>query len=90
MRRGGKGNAFGPMIIFIALLAFIIMMLTFMPLIFGEAEATANVSGMDNETAAAYEASSGVVVVSHNMMYILGIVVTGAVVVFGLYLAGRW
>ena len=85
-----RGNMFGPMVIFSCLLAFIIMIIVFMPMIFGEAEAAANVSSMDNETRSAYNATSGFVQTGHSMMYIVGLIVVAAFVVFGLFLFTRF
>lgn len=85
-----RGNMFGPMVIFSCLLAFVILMIAFMPMIFGEAEAAANVSSMDNETRAAYNATSDIVQTGHSMMFIVGLIVVAAFVVFGLFLFTRF
>lgn len=85
-----RGNMFGPMVIFSCLLAFVILIITFMPMIFGEAEAAANVSSMDNETRAAYNATSDIVQTGHSTMFIVGLIVVGAFVVFGLFLFTRF
>jgi len=85
-----RGNMFGPMVIFSCLLSFVILMITFMPMIFGEAEAAANVSSMDNETRAVYNATSDIVQTGHSTLYIVGLIIVGAFVVFGLYLFTRF
>ena len=85
-----RGNMFGPMVIFSCLLAFVILIITFMPMIFGEAEAAANVSSMDNETRSAYNATSDIVQTGHSTMFIVGLIVVAAFVVFGLFLFTRF
>jgi len=84
-----RGNMFGPMVIFACLLAFVVMIITFMPMIFGEAEAAVNVTNMSNETHAAYNATSDIVQAGHESMYIVGLIIVAAFVVFGLFLFTR-